>query len=54
MVWWYVGSLSGLAELDFMGTQDAALAAGMPLVYLAGTAVLLTLAYLGRARQIGA
>ncbi len=52
VAWWYIGPLSGLAKLDFMGAQDAALAAGMPFVYLAGTAVLLTLAYLGRARQI--
>lgn len=38
--------------IGFMGARDAALAAGMPLVYLAGTAVLLTLAYVGRAHQV--
>ena len=49
---WYVGPVSGLAELDFMGLSQEALAQGMPLVYLGLTVVLFIAALLGRRRQI--
>jgi hypothetical protein len=50
---WYVGPLNQLPVLDFMGTSDKAIAANVPLNFLALTAVLMGLAVLGRMRQIG-
>ena len=52
VVWWYIGPVSGLAALDFMGLSSEAIARGLPLVYLGGTVLLLGLAAVGRARQI--
>jgi len=49
---WYVGPVSGLAELDFMGLSEEALAQGMPLVYLGLSVVLFAAALVGRRRQI--
>ncbi|MCD6344269.1 MAG: hypothetical protein J7M17_01510, partial [Anaerolineae bacterium] len=52
VVWWYIGPLSGLAALDFMGLSSEARARGLLLVYLGGAALLLGLAAVGRVRQI--
>jgi len=52
VVWWYIGPVSGLVSLDFMGLSNEAIARGLPFVYLAGTVLLLGLAAVGRARQI--
>jgi hypothetical protein len=52
VAWWYIGPVSGLAALDFMGLSSEAIARGLPLVYLGGTVLLLGLAAVGRARQI--
>ncbi|MEA3397613.1 MAG: hypothetical protein U9R05_09155 [Chloroflexota bacterium] len=52
VVWWYIGPVSGLAALDFMGLSSEAMARGLPLVYLGGTVLLLGLAAVGRVRQI--
>jgi hypothetical protein len=51
-VLWYVGPVNHLTALDFMGTSDKSIAAGVPCYYLALTAVLMGLAVLGRMRQI--
>jgi len=52
VAWWYIGPVSGLAALDFMGMSSEAISRGLPLVYLGGTALLLGLAIMGRAWQI--
>jgi len=52
VVLWYLGPVSGLAALDFMGTTPGSLAQGMPWIYLGITAALLGLAYVGRARML--
>ncbi len=51
---WYAGPgpLGVLTPLDFMGASNAALAAGMPLVYLAITPALLAIAVAGRWRRL--
>jgi hypothetical protein len=48
---WYVGPMSRFTYLDFMGATDDAIAAGMPMIYLAMTAPLLALAVVGRHRK---
>lgn len=52
VVWWYIGPVSGLATLDFMGLSNEVIARGLSFVYLGGMALLLGLAAVGRARQI--
>ncbi len=52
VVLWYIGPVSGLAELDFMGVHPAALNMGMPSIYLVITVGALGLAWLGRKRQV--
>jgi len=52
VVMWYLGPVSGLAELDFMGVHTTALNMGMPSIYLAFTIGLLGLAFLGRKQQV--
>lgn len=49
---WYIGPVSGLAVLDFMGLSAAALAQHTPSIYLSLTIVLLAAALAGRRRQI--
>lgn len=49
---WYMGPVNGLPELDFMGLSPAAVQMGMPRVYLVLTALLLSLAFLGRWKQV--
>ena len=51
-VLWYVGPVNQLTALDFMGTSDKSIAAGVPFYYLALTAILMGLAVVGRMRQI--
>lgn len=45
---WYAGPMNQISALDFMGVTNESIAAGMPLVYLILTVVLLGLAVLGR------
>jgi hypothetical protein len=52
VVLWYIGPVSGLAELDYMGISPEAIALGMPRFYLLITLGLLGLAFLGRKRQV--
>jgi hypothetical protein len=52
VVMWYIGPVSGLAELDFMAANPASAALGMPWIYLGITVVLGALALLGRMRQV--
>lgn len=49
---WYAGPLQPIAPIDFMGASRAAVDAGTPLVFAALTAALLTLAVIGRKRQL--
>jgi hypothetical protein len=49
---WYIGPLSHLPALDFMGATDAAVRAHVALIYLVGTLALGVLAVAGRARQL--
>jgi len=50
---WYLGALEGVPALDFTGASAASQAMGMPLVYLALSAGLVTLALIGRWRRTG-
>jgi len=52
LVIWYVGPINGFSALDYLGATHEAIARGVPLVYLALTALLLGLAVVGRRRQI--
>jgi len=47
-VLWYVGPMQPIAALDFMGASNAALAAGMPLVFGLSAAALVAGAVAGR------
>jgi len=49
---WYIGPVSKLAALDFMGVSQAARAANIPFITLGITALLLGAAFIGRQRQI--
>jgi len=51
---WYAGPMNQVPVLDYLGATDEAVAAGMPLLYLALTLLLLGLAFAGRQRQIHA
>ncbi len=52
LLWWYLGTISQVTALNFMGTTGAAVQAGVPLYYLGFTILLFTFAVLGRQRQI--
>ncbi len=52
LVLWYLGPMQHLAALDFLGSAPAAVKAGMPLAYLAATALLGFAAVAGRQRQL--
>jgi hypothetical protein len=52
LVLWYVGPMNGNLALDYLGATDAALASGMPLVYVLLTLLLLGSALLGSRRQL--
>jgi hypothetical protein len=52
MTVWYLGPMSNLTTLDFMGAHSEAVAAGMPLHYLGLNILLLGLAVVGRRRQL--
>ncbi|MBN1210957.1 MAG: hypothetical protein JXA92_00120, partial [candidate division Zixibacteria bacterium] len=49
---WYIGSIEKLTPLNFLGTTDEAVAAGIPKVYLLLTAGLVISAILTRRRQV--
>jgi hypothetical protein len=49
---WYVGPVSQLPALNFMGTSDKSILAGVPCYFLAVTVILMGLAVLGRMRQL--
>lgn len=49
---WYLGPINQLAAFDFMGATRAAVAAGVPVIYLIITLILLALAFIGRRRQL--
>jgi hypothetical protein len=46
LIWWYLGPLNGLAALDITGATAAALAQGIPWLYIAASPLLLGLALL--------
>jgi len=54
LIWWYLGPLNGLAALDLTATTAAALAQGIPWLYIAITPLLVGLALLARQRQLHA
>ena len=51
-MWWYVGPMNQVPALDFTGASGDGAPPAMPLRYLALAAVLLTLAVVGRRRQL--
>jgi hypothetical protein len=48
LVVWYIGPMNHVPAMDYLGSTEAGLAQGMPLVYLAVTAMLATAAVAGR------
>ena len=54
LIGWYLGPLNGLAALDITGATEAALAQGVPWLYIAASPVLLGLALLVRRYQLHA
>jgi hypothetical protein len=52
LVLWYLGPMQHLRAMDFLGSAPAAVAAGMPLAYLAAPALLGLAAVAGRQRQL--
>ena len=52
LVFWYLGPMQRVPSLDYLGAVPAALKAGMPLVYLAATGLLMVAATVGRKRQL--
>jgi hypothetical protein len=52
LVIWYIGPMNRVPTMDYAGATAAGLASGMPLVYLAVTALLLGAAVAGRRRQL--
>jgi hypothetical protein len=52
LVIWYIGPMNHVPALDYLGSTEAGLAQGMPLVYLAVTAALAAMAVAGRKRQL--
>src|SRR6185295_2787908 len=51
---WYIGPMNHVPVMDYLGSTQAGLAQGMPLVYLALTALLAAAAVAGRRRQLRA
>jgi len=49
---WYLGPVSGLAELDFFGITPGAAKSGFPWMVAAFTALFLALSWLGRWREV--
>ena len=52
LVFWYLGPMQRVPPLDYLGAVPAAVKAGMPLAYLAATALLMVAAVAGRKRQL--
>jgi hypothetical protein len=52
LVFWYLGPMQHLRAMDYLGSAPAAVAAGMPLVYLAATGLLGLAAVAARQRQL--
>ena len=49
---WYIGPIQKISQFNFMTTSPAAVAAGLPKIYLGATLVLLIAALIGRRRQM--
>jgi hypothetical protein len=49
---WYMGPMNGTIPLDYLGTTDQGIAQGIPLIYLGVSLLLLSIAVLGRKRQL--
>ena len=54
LVIWYIGPMNHVPAMDYLGSTKAGLAQGMPLAYLALTALLAAAAVAGRRRQLRA
>ncbi len=54
VAFWYIGPVHHMPSIDFLATTDIAVAAGTPVAFAIAGAVLLTLAFGGRWRQITA
>ena len=54
LVIWYIGPMNHVPALDYLGSTEAGLAQGMPLVFLAVTALFAAAAVAGRNRQLQA
>jgi hypothetical protein len=50
---WYIGPINHMPAVDFLATTDDAIRLNVPLVFLAITAVLLTMAFFVRKRRLG-
>ncbi|MCD1293448.1 hypothetical protein CUJ83_00350 [Methanocella sp. CWC-04] len=50
---WYTGPVNGVKYFDFLGTTARSVAMGIPVYFLAFTAILMILAVIGRKRQVG-
>lgn len=50
---WYVGPLNRFPAVDFLATTDDAIRLGVPPIFLVITAVLMSMAFLVRKRQLG-
>jgi len=49
---WYIGPIQKVSQFNFMTASPAAVAAGLPHIYLTATVVLLATALIGRRRQM--
>jgi hypothetical protein len=49
---WYIGPIQKVSQFNFMTTSPAAIAAGLPRIYLGAIIVLLVAALIGRRRQM--
>lgn len=49
---WYIGPIQKVTQFNFMTTSPAAIAAGLPKIYLGTIIVLLVAALIGRRRQM--
>jgi glucose uptake protein GlcU len=49
---WYIGPINHVPALDYMGVTPEAVASGVSLCYLLASGVLLSLAVLGRWREM--
>ncbi len=52
LIFWYLGPMQRVAALDYLGAVPQAVTAGVPLIYLIATGLLMAAAVAGRKRQL--